>query len=139
MADVLSMSVDDAQRHFEAFPKVRAPLDALRSVGLGYLALGQPAHTLSGGEAQRVKLARGFAQGRGGKGTLWLLDEPTVGLHPSDVTLLLEAMVGLRDQGDTVVFAEHDPELVARADLVVEIGPGAGAYGGSIVATRRRA
>jgi len=138
MADVLSMAVDDAQRLFESFPKIRGPLDALRSVGLGYLALGQPSPTLSGGEAQRVKLARGLALGKSGKDTLWLLDEPTVGLHPSDVARLLEALVALRDQGDTVVLAEHDPALIARCDFVVELGPGAGAAGGTVVGARRR-
>ncbi len=133
IADVLATNVDDAQRLFEAIPRVRAPLDAMRSLGLGYLPLGQPATTLSGGEAQRVKLARELARGHGER-ALYVLDEPTAGLHPSDVAVLLEALVALRDQGSTVVVVEHDLELARRADHVIDLGPGAGDEGGRIVA-----
>jgi len=136
IADVLATSVDDAQRLFEAITPIRDRLDAMRSLGLGYLPLGQPSTTLSGGEAQRVKLARELASTRVGARTraLYVLDEPTAGLHPSDVAVLLEALVALRDQGNTVVMVEHDLALAARCDHVIDLGPGAGDAGGRIVA-----
>ena len=134
IADVLATSVDDAQRLFAAIPRIVAPLDAMRALGLGYLPLGQPATTLSGGEAQRVKLARELARGRGEK-ALYVLDEPTAGLHPNDVSVLLDALVSLRDQGSTLVVIEHDVAFAARADHVIDLGPGAGDAGGHIVAT----
>lgn len=134
IADVLATNVDDAQRLFEAIPRIRAPLDAMRSLGLGYLPLGQPATTLSGGEAQRVKLARELTRG-GGEKTLYVLDEPTAGLHPSDVAVLLDALVALRDQGSSIVVVEHDVALAARADHVIDLGPGAGDAGGRVVAS----
>jgi excinuclease ABC subunit A len=136
IAEVLAMAVDDAQRVFESIPAIRDRLDAMRSLGLGYLPLGQPATTLSGGEAQRVKLAREIAKGTRVR-ALYVLDEPTAGLHPSDVAVLLEALVALRDQGSTVVVIEHDLALASRADHVIDLGPGAGAAGGRIVAEGR--
>ena len=133
IADVLATSVDDAQRLFESITPIRDRLDAMRSLGLGYLPLGQPSTTLSGGEAQRVKLARELAKGARTR-ALYVLDEPTAGLHPSDVAVLLDALVALRDLGNTVVIVEHDLALAARADHVIDLGPDAGDAGGRIVA-----
>lgn len=134
IADVLATHVDDAQRIFEAVPSLRDKLDAMRSVGLGYLPLGQSSTTLSGGEAQRIKLAREIARGARAR-ALYVLDEPTAGLHQEDVAVLLEALVALRDQGNTVLVIEHDLAFAGRADHVIELGPGAGEAGGTIVAT----
>jgi excinuclease ABC subunit A len=134
ISDVLSMSVDDAHALFESIPPVREPLAAMRVLGLGYLPLGQSATTLSGGEAQRVRLARELARRATGS-TLYVLDEPTTGLHAVDVALLLDALVALRDQGNSIVVVEHDLDLVARADWLVDLGPGGGREGGEIVAS----
>ena len=134
IADVLSSSVDDAHLVFENVPQVRQRLAALRSVGLGYLSLGQSATTLSGGEAQRVKLARELAR-RATAATLYVLDEPTTGLHPLDVSVLLDALVALRDQGNSVVLVEHDLTVVARCDWVIDLGPDAGDAGGRVVSS----
>jgi excinuclease ABC subunit A len=133
IADVLAMTVDEAHAHFDAVPRLRERLDALRRLGLGYLVIGQPSPTLSGGEAQRIKLARELGR-RAGEHALYVLDEPTTGLHPSDVARLLDALMELRAQGRSVVVVEHDAELLARMDWIVELGPGAGADGGRIVA-----
>ena len=133
IADVLDLNVDDAHALFDAVTPVRERLQPLRTVGLGYLQLGQPATTLSGGEAQRIKLARELARKATGQ-TLYLLDEPTTGLHPNDVAILLEALVALRDQGNSIVVVEHNLELVARADYVIDVGPDAGDEGGRVVA-----
>ncbi len=133
IADVLGMTVDDALGFFEGEPAVLRSLDALAEVGLGYLRLGQPATELSGGEAQRVKLATEL-QRAGRTRTLYLLDEPTTGLHPADVERLLTHLDRLADAGHTIVAVEHDMQLVARSDWVIDVGPGAGEEGGSIVA-----
>ena len=118
---------------FDTIPRVRDRLDALARVGLGYLTLGQPATTLSGGEAQRVKLARELARKATGR-TLYVLDEPTTGLHFTDIEVLLGALLELRDQGNTVVVIEHNLDVVACADWVIDLGPEGGDKGGEIVA-----
>ncbi len=133
IADALDLTVEQAQTAFEAIPRVRERLDALRRVGLGYLSLGQPATTLSGGEAQRVKLARELARKATGQ-TLYVLDEPTTGLHFTDIEALLLALLNLRDQGNTVLVIEHNLDVVACADWVIDMGPEGGTGGGEIVA-----
>jgi excinuclease ABC subunit A len=133
IADALGLTVNEAAQLFESIPKIRTRLDALRRVGLGYVKLGQPATTLSGGEAQRVKLAAELARTATGN-TLYVLDEPTSGLHFSDIEMLWVALAGLRDAGNTVVLIEHNLDLVACADWVLDIGPDAGEHGGTLVA-----
>ncbi|MBN9159508.1 MAG: ATP-binding cassette domain-containing protein, partial [Myxococcales bacterium] len=134
IADALEVTVEQALPLFETIPRVRDRLDALRRVGLGYLTLGQPATTLSGGEAQRVKLARELARKATGR-TLYVLDEPTTGLHFTDIEVLLAALLELRDQGNTVVVIEHNLDVVACADWVIDLGPEGGDKGGTIVAS----
>jgi len=133
IAEALEVTVEQAYETFDAIPRVRDRLDALRKVGLGYVTLGQPATTLSGGEAQRVKLARELARKATGR-TLYVLDEPTTGLHFTDIEALLQALTDLRDQGNTVVVIEHNLDVVACADWVIDLGPEGGSGGGSIVA-----
>ena len=133
IADVLDMSVGEALDFFENQPRIRAKLELLNDVGLGYIHLGQSATTLSGGEAQRVKLATELAKRDTGR-TLYILDEPTTGLHFEDVRLLLEVLHRLVDKGNTVVVIEHNLDVVKTADWVVDLGPGGGAAGGTVVA-----
>ncbi|MES2991923.1 MAG: excinuclease ABC subunit UvrA [Pseudomonadota bacterium] len=133
VADVLAMTVGQACTFFADEPAVLRPLRLLDDIGLGYLRLGQPATELSGGEAQRIKLATELQRVQHGR-TLYVLDEPTTGLHPADVDRLLAQLQGLVDSGNTVVVVEHDMRLVAAADWVVDVGPGAGDAGGRIVA-----
>jgi excinuclease ABC subunit A len=133
IADALDLTVDAASELFESIPRIRQKLVALRQVGLGYIQLGQAATTLSGGEAQRVKLATELSRKATGR-TLYVLDEPTTGLHFSDIELLTHALLGLRDAGNTVLFIEHNVELIACADWVVDLGPEGGERGGRIVA-----
>ena len=133
IAQVLALTVDRAAEVFADLPAVRGPLDALRDVGLGYLRLGQPAPELSGGEAQRVKLAAEL-QRRGLATTVYLLDEPSTGLHPYDTDLLTDRLYDLVAGGATVVAAEHDPRVIATADHVIDLGPGGGVNGGKVVA-----
>jgi excinuclease ABC subunit A len=132
IAAALETTVEQAYEIFDAIPRVRDRLDALRRVGLGYVTLGQPATTLSGGEAQRVKLARELARKATGR-TLYVLDEPTTGLHFTDIEALLAALTDLRDQGNTIVVIEHNLDVVARADWVIDLGPEGGSGGGQIV------
>ncbi len=133
IADVLAMTVDDAWVFFADEPAVRKPLALLRDIGLGYLRLGQPATELSGGEAQRIKLATELQRPQRGD-TLYVLDEPSTGLHPWDVDRLMVQLQGLVDAGNTVVVVEHEMRLVAASDWVIDMGPGAGDEGGRIVA-----
>jgi excinuclease ABC subunit A len=133
VADVLGMTVDVAFEFFADEPTLRRSLEVIREVGLGYIRLGQPATELSGGEAQRVKLATELQRAQRG-GTLYVLDEPTTGLHPSDVERLTAQLHGLVESGNTVIVVEHDMSVVAASDWVVDIGPGAGDEGGQVVA-----
>ena len=133
IAEVLGMTVDEASDFFSDDPPVLRSLTVLREVGLGYLRLGQPATELSGGEAQRIKLATELQRAQRG-GTLYVLDEPTTGLHPSDVDRLMIQLDALVVLGNTVIVVEHDMRVVAGSDWVIDIGPGAGEQGGHIVA-----
>jgi len=134
IADVLDMTCEDAQEFFAAVPAIRDKMDALCQVGLGYIKVGQQATTLSGGEAQRVKLSKELSRRATGR-TLYILDEPTTGLHFEDVRKLLEVLHELVDQGNTVVVIEHNLDVVKTADHVIDIGPEGGDGGGQIVAT----
>jgi len=133
IAQVLAMTVEEALAFFADEPPVQRPLQLLRDIGLGYLRLGQPATELSGGEAQRIKLATELQRSQHGN-SLYVLDEPTTGLHPADVDKLMTQLHGLVDAGNTVVVVEHDLRVVADADWVIDVGPGAGEEGGRIVA-----
>ncbi|WP_116130868.1 excinuclease ABC subunit UvrA [Tropicimonas sp. IMCC34043] len=134
IADVLDMTVEDAQVFFQAVPSIREKMDALVRVGLGYVKVGQQATTLSGGEAQRVKLSKELARRSTGR-TLYILDEPTTGLHFEDVRKLLEVLHELVDQGNTVVVIEHNLDVIKTADWIIDIGPEGGDGGGTVVAT----
>ncbi len=133
IAEVLGMSVQDARDLFADDAELARHLDALVDVGLSYIPLGQPATELSGGEAQRVKLASELRRAQRGD-TLYLLDEPTSGLHPADADRLFDHLQSLVDSGNTVVTVEHDMRIVAQADWVIGMGPGAGDAGGQVVA-----
>jgi excinuclease ABC subunit A len=134
IADVLGMTVDTAWQFFSDEPHIRRALTVLKEVGLGYLRLGQPATELSGGEAQRIKLATELQRPQRGN-SLYILDEPTTGLHPADVERLMMQLDGLVASGNTVIVVEHDMRVVAGSDWVLDIGPGAGEDGGHIVAS----
>ncbi|MEL7025724.1 MAG: excinuclease ABC subunit UvrA [Pseudomonadota bacterium] len=134
IADVLDMTVEDAQEFFKAVPSIREKMDALMRVGLGYIKVGQQATTLSGGEAQRVKLSKELAKRSTGK-TLYILDEPTTGLHFEDVRKLLDVLHELVDQGNSVIVIEHNLDVIKTADHIIDIGPEGGDGGGRIVAT----
>jgi excinuclease ABC subunit A len=133
IADVLDMTVEEAQEFFKAVPAIREKMDALMRVGLGYIKVGQQATTLSGGEAQRVKLSKELSKRSTGR-TLYILDEPTTGLHFEDVKKLLEVLHELVDQGNTVVVIEHNLDVIKTADHIIDIGPEGGDGGGEIVA-----
>jgi excinuclease ABC subunit A len=147
IGDILEMTIEEAAEFFRAQPRIYQPLQLLVETGLGYLQLGQPSPTLSGGEAQRLKLVSELRAGlardryerirknRNPKSTLYLLEEPTIGLHMADVQLLLEVLHRLVDEGNSVVVIEHNLDVIAEADYIVDIGPEAGTEGGSVVAT----
>jgi excinuclease ABC subunit A len=133
IADVLGMRVSEALDFFEDLPRIKRKIKALNDVGLGYITLGQQATTLSGGEAQRVKLATELSKVSTGK-TLYVLDEPTTGLHFEDVRILLDVLNKLVDKGNTIVVVEHNMDVIKMADWIIDLGPGGGEFGGKIVA-----
>jgi excinuclease ABC subunit A len=133
IADVLDLTIAEALELFAAHPKIRGPLELLADVGLDYLHLGQPSPTLSGGEAQRIKLARELAR-RGTGRTLYILDEPTTGLHFDDVRKLLDVVRRLVDAGNTAVVIEHNLDVIRSADWVIDLGPEGGPAGGRLIA-----
>lgn len=133
ISDVLNMSIEEAEGFFENHPKVNRALKVLNAVGLGYIKLGQPATTLSGGEAQRMKLSRELSKSTKGP-TLYVLDEPTTGLHFEDINILLKALNKLIDQGHSLLIIEHNLDVIKTADWVIDLGPEGGKGGGEIVA-----
>jgi len=133
IAEVLAMTINQAAEFFAAIPKIIRKLEVLRDVGLGYMTLGQAAVTLSGGEAQRVKLARELSKRATGS-TLYLLDEPTTGLHFHDVDQLLQVLQKLVDEGNTVLVIEHNLDIIKAADYIIDLGPDGGTGGGRLIA-----
>ncbi|KKQ44013.1 MAG: UvrABC system protein A [Candidatus Moranbacteria bacterium GW2011_GWC2_37_8] len=134
IADVLAMTVAEGAEFFEAFPKIHDPLAVLEEVGLGYIELGQSATTLSGGEAQRIKLASELSRRATGD-TLYILDEPTTGLHFDDIKKLLNVLNRLVNAGNTVVVIEHNMDVIKTADWIIDMGPEGGEGGGKIIVT----
>jgi excinuclease ABC subunit A len=133
IADVLDLPIDRALEEFSVIPAMKSKLETLADVGLGYIRVGQPAPTLSGGEAQRVKLARELSKRSTGQ-TIYVLDEPSVGLHTADVHKLIEVLHRLVEGGNTVVIIEHNMEIIKVADHVIDLGPEGGDRGGQLVA-----
>jgi excinuclease ABC subunit A len=133
ISDILNTTIDEATEFFEAHPAMIRKLATLQDVGLGYLKIGQPAPTLSGGEAQRVKLSRELSKRSNGH-SIYVLDEPSVGLHAADVHKLIDVLQRLVDQDNTVMIIEHHPDIIKVADWVIDLGPEGGDLGGSIVA-----
>ena len=133
ISDVLKMTVDEAVQFFEPVPKIYRKLKTIQDVGLGYITLGQSATTLSGGEAQRVKLAEELAKRDTGN-TLYILDEPTTGLHFQDIERLLQVVQKLIDKGNTFIIIEHNMDVIKTADHIIDIGPEGGKHGGRVVA-----
>jgi len=134
IADVLDMTVSQAYGLFEAVPRIRRKLKTLMDVGMDYIKLGQSATTLSGGEAQRIKLSRELSKKATGR-TLYILDEPTTGLHFDDINKLLRVLRRLVDQGNTVVVIEHNMDVIKYADYIIDLGPEGGDMGGRVVAS----
>tara|TARA_B100000674_G_C37805148_1_gene898404 strand:- start:581 stop:1159 length:579 start_codon:yes stop_codon:yes gene_type:complete len=134
ISEVLEMTVEDAHVFFKAIPMIERKLATLLDVGLSYIKLGQSATTLSGGEAQRIKLARELSKRDTGN-TLYILDEPTTGLHFEDISLLLKVLHKLRDAGNTIVVIEHNLDVIKTCDWIIDLGPEGGSGGGEIVAT----
>jgi len=134
ISDMLNMTVEEALEFFNALPAIKKKLATLNDVGLGYITLGQSAITLSGGEAQRIKLAKELSKRSTGK-TLFVLDEPTTGLHFADIELLLTVLERLKNQGNTVVVIEHNLDVIKTADWIIDLGPEGGSGGGKIIAT----
>jgi len=134
IAEVLNMTVEEAAGLFDAFPAIKAKLDTLNAVGLSYIRLGQPATTLSGGEAQRVKLSTELARRATGR-TMYILDEPTTGLAFEDAAALLRVLQRLVEGGNTVVLIEHHLDMIKNADWIIDLGPHGGAKGGYVVCT----
>jgi len=134
IADVLNMRVEEAHKFFENFPHIKRLLGTLHDVGLGYLALGQSSTTLSGGEAQRIKLSAELGKQQTGR-TLYILDEPTTGLHFADISNLLRVLNRLTDLGNTVLVIEHNLDVIKTADYIIDLGPEGGEAGGEVVAT----
>ena len=133
VADILDMPIEQAAGFFKAYPGIARYLDTLVNVGLGYIRLGQPAPTLSGGESQRVKLATELQKRSDGR-TVYILDEPTTGLHFDDVNKLLSVLQGLVDKGNTVIVIEHNLDVIKSADWIIDLGPEGGDGGGTVVA-----
>ncbi|MEO5499593.1 MAG: excinuclease ABC subunit UvrA, partial [Candidatus Saccharimonadales bacterium] len=133
ISDILDMTVEQAAEFFENLPSIKRKMDTLVEVGLGYIRLGQPATTFSGGEAQRIKLATELSRRPTGK-TLYILDEPTTGLHSADVKKLLHVLQALVDTGNSMVIIEHNLDVVKSADHVIDMGPEGGAAGGMVIA-----
>ena len=136
ISDVLEMNIDEATDFFEPIPKIYRKLKTLQDVGLGYVTLGQQSTTLSGGEAQRVKLATELSKRDTGQ-TFYILDEPTTGLHFEDIRILMEVLNKLVDRGNTVLIIEHNLDVIKQADYIIDIGPEGGKSGGEVVATGR--
>jgi excinuclease ABC subunit A len=133
IAQILELTVEDAHAFFKDVPTIARKLQTLLDVGLSYIRLGQSATTLSGGEAQRVKLAQELSKRDTGR-TLYILDEPTTGLHFADIDLLLRVLLQLRDAGNTIVVIEHNLDVIKTADWIIDMGPEGGAGGGTVVA-----
>src|SRR5690606_22898787 len=134
IGETLELTAKQAAQFFEHHPKISQPLATLSALGADYIKLGQGSHTLSGGEAQRLKLACELTAGVRHEATLYVLDEPTTGLHLADVTKLMNVLDRLIQRGDTLVVIEHHPEVMAGADWLIELGPGSGDLGGKVVA-----
>jgi excinuclease ABC subunit A len=134
ISDVLDMTVEEALKFFERIPTIRRKLQTLHDVGLGYIHLGQPATTLSGGEAQRVKLSTELSKMSTGK-TLYILDEPTTGLHFADIKMLLDVLNRLVEKGNSVITIEHNPDVIKTSDWIIDLGPEGGDEGGDVVAS----